>query len=375
MKKFESQEYRKDLASKLRQARSGDGKEAGREILNRERESVLYKASELIHQLKKGLPKEYAAYANGFLQPENQESLERSFEIRDISSELTLEHRVYIEAELIEDFYYHYLRGKDYWPGDVMKGEFKRIRSLLFPDNPEISASDQHWGIRSGPDMFDHLTGGSLLDNHNLNHVVGGEKAGTTRFLIQPFSMDSLISGATNIESEGEFYMSAGYNVYARQISKPLIILNPKDPVARKFIEDFDPGRDITSPDAQDMSLQKNERGDVGYGGPGGYLYPYDHGMYRLLFLANYPAIEPHGLGIVLRFRAGYENETDEQKYKWSDIATTIVNLRVGRLYERKQTPADIDRAQGDIQRYRDLLRSQYGIDLEVDKHRTIYEY
>lgn len=354
MEEFESQEYRNELANKLKQTRNEEGRESGKVLLNEERETAIYKVSALLNELKKRLPKEYLGYLESFLKPGDLEALHETFEITDISDKLTPEHRLVVESEILENFYYHLYRGNNSWLPKEIREKFMEMKNTLFPGQDE-----ERWGIKEGPEIINEISDGALYDNHNFTHVVLGQKTTETgrKNLVQPFNPESTIVGGTM--GNNEFYVDPGYNGYASQLNGTLIVLSPQSLASRKFIEAIlsDPG---VYQDKNKPRLGENDRGDLGYG-----TEDYGHSRsvktYALLFLANYPMIE-HQDGIPLPLK--------DKEFKWSDISTKMVNLASGRLYERKQTELETEEVQESIQFYRNLLKNESGIDLVPDQEK-----
>ena len=353
MEKFESEEYRDQLAVKITQARSTEGRNKAKELLKTEHESLLYKVSELLSKLKNVLPKEYQDYLDEFIKVEDSEEVLEKFEVKDISSLLTLEHKLFIEAEILEHFVFH---KHGYKVPDQIKAYFEEIKTLLFPQSDTFKC-----GIDSGPKLFNEITEGKFLDNRNVNHVVNAER-NNIESLIKPFAFESQILQSHSI------YLCAGDNGYAQQISKPLVIFEPSDLNARKFIEE---GYDFQHrPILDNAELRKDKNGNVGY-----FVYSIDgrlgtqqSSLYRLLFLANYPILPGNVYNELVLVKTNNKNI----EYKWSEVASEVVNLPAGKLYKRRQTPEEAVEVDESIKYYRDLLKVRLGIDFERDKDRKI---
>ena len=105
--KFESFEYRDELAKKIKGSRKEDIVGKDQEILEEEREKIIYKVSKLIQDLRRGLSPEMRVHLEEFKkQNEDSQELQDLYIIIDISEALTQRHRLMIEAEAIEDIYY-----------------------------------------------------------------------------------------------------------------------------------------------------------------------------------------------------------------------------------------------------------------------------
>jgi hypothetical protein len=362
MEGFKSQKYRDDLATQLMLARSKG--ENAQNILSTEKESVLYKVSEIIKRLKGGLPKEYDEYIRGFKESTDSEQVLENFDVEDISDRITLEHRLFIEAETMEDFAIHFYDREEF-PQSIYK-DIGEIRALLFPTD----TGTEQWGIEAGPDLYNEITEGEFFDNRNLNHVVLGQKTGKnlTPLLVKPFDFDSgmMSVGEDTKPLSKILFLGAGYNGYACQLSKPLLILKPTDLKARKFVENSHSYKDTEQliKEAEvykrNISFERDEKGKLGYR-TGDYNSP----LHNLLFLAGYPLLEQPDVGIAMDFR-DFRNKPVAE-YKWSDVATEMVNLRAGKLYKRKQSEDEVSLAEEGVEFYRDLLRTRFNIDYERD--------
>lgn len=370
MEKLESQEYRDQLAAKIKNVKSNEGPDRARELLiGSERESVVYKVSELLHRLKNVLPTEYEDYLEKFIHIEDSQEVLENFEIIDISSFLKLEHRLFVEAEILEQFAYH--KYKHDVPSEI-KTYFKEITTLLFPQS---DTGGFGWGIDSGPDLFNEITEGRFFDNRNLNHVVNAQR-NVREFLIEPFHFESQIK-TEGSRGNKSFFLCAGYNPYTQQISKPLVIFNPKDMRARKFVEEGyefygEKIADHVRSKGNNAHLIKDKEGNVGYCvGGGDKMKDRKSPLYRLLFLAAYPIFPDHGYEELV-FSFDKTGNKDTTEYTWSDISSEMVNLHTGKRYIGRQKLEDDLKVDESIQFYRKLLRDKFGIDFEIDKDKEI---
>src|SRR3989344_1750559 len=375
--KFESQEYRHSLAKNLKEKRSQGENDEAREMLEKEKEAKLYEVTRMIQELRRGLPKTASEELDAFLEDkEDTEDMRANFDIVDVSGRLTQEHRLFIELDIIHDFYVGNLEalgmtlnpkvGRDEFYGKELPGEkeaaernrfkmwqdvnskFKKAIRLL---NPEGDVGGGTYLTIEGTEaLMKDITNGEITNNHNLTHVVTGVKTWrqAQKHLRRPFDESSVIEPSND---EQLLCIAAG-NVMGlhKQIAKPIIILTPRDPVARNFIKEGTKV-DLDDPAVEDSISKRAARLEYLESEGVWWNKGISYGGSALLFLADLPSRAAE-----IRTDLPVDKEGNLKKIAWKDIASIIVNLRKGKVYFRKISSEGEQEVEEDIRRYRKFL-------------------
>lgn len=319
--KFESQEQRDILAHKIIEERNNGNRSEAKKILEEEKEQNIQKASELVKKMRNSLSPELRKQLEEFQNFEDDtEEIREKFDIIDISSQLSTEEKIWIEACVVSDFIIAVLdknfdlNTQEYKNKDEAK-ELKfelncldRIRELL-GFNWHKDHSYAYPFITESRLIFDRITGGASEDNHNLTHIVSARTTSSPDYRMNNYSVSSEIklSGTGRL-----FFAAGGNNPYLYNVGKPLVILSSKDPFAKDFISSCSFENDLYSDHHKNCNLFLNSSPINGDGND------------DIMVVPDAEKVVFEGQGQFLL------------KIRWIDIATIIVDLREGKIYKRK---------------------------------------
>lgn len=316
--KFESQEQRNELAHKIIEERNKGNRSEAKRILEEGKEKNIQEASELVKKMRNSLSPELKKRLEEFQNFEDDtEEIKESFDIIDISNQLSTEEKIWIEACVVSDFIIAVLEENF----DINTREYKNkeeVEKLKFELNylDEIREllnfnwhKDHSYAypfIEEGRLIFDKITDGASEDNHNLTHVVSARATSSPKYRMNNYSICSEIK----LSGIGTLYFAAGgTNPYLYNIGKPLVILSPEDSFAKNFISS--------------CSFKQ-----------------YPHHQNCNLFLNGSPINGDRNDDIMIvpdREKVVFKEQGQFLlKIRWIDIATIIVDLREGKIYKRK---------------------------------------
>lgn len=354
MEKFSSQDYRDSLAEKLVNTRnnSESGRQTANEILMQEQETLAYKVSELLNQLRKLFPKESIDYAERF-RP-NYEAIENdpNWESIDISNQMTQTIRLMVEYSYLfvlgDELKNLGIIDRSVWENQMLKIR-EQIYHLLQDEKKKIAS------------FINDLSQGAFFDRRNFTHVVSA----TGAYVDKKFDVASIIQ---EDEQDQEFYVEPGENVWATSYpSQPLMIMSPHSRGGRKFIEEVcsPRGKEGLIKSIKDYKLNMREKGLANYkndefiGYSSSLKLNGSSPIYRLLYLAGLPIYDPN-INRGLYFH--YTHEELETHSSWMDVFDTIIDLRAEKVFRRKISSEEENEFNKDIRYYRELLRNEFEI-------------
>ena len=144
----------------------------------------------------------------------------------------------------------------------------------------------------------------------------------------------------------------------ARDFIKTAIISNPDEAITK-----MSPGEYGTLP-----IKEKDKNGKtIGYGFSSGdeFSYGYMNPLTPLLFLAKEPIFDAgkHTDGILLTYKNAYTEKNLSDRFKWEDVFNIVVDLKVGKVFWKKNKQEDEKEIEGDIEQYRKMLKDRFYFD------------
>ena len=365
MEKFESDKYRDLLAERLKTTKNSDGLETAQITLEIEKDNFEYKISKVLHDIRRILPKEVLDLEKTSFP--NYESVENDaeWETEDVSDKIPRNVKLLIEFNVISNIL-----------NSILVHKAIEIDAKNHDNCVEVSVMIRNFEAQHDLDMStlaDELSRGAFINNHNINHVVGGS---SKLYKYTKFQPEDEIK-------ESNIWLYSGENVFYNT-SQPLMISTPfskqsrdffksafyrnEESVINTFRERFGSGDRIYPYDPEGVfsgyEIDDSKRRKVDDSNSGTSL---DHNSpgYILLHLANLPIRQDE---IHLRFYGSNLNERVNgmkkpiKKYNWKEAFDFIIDLRVGKIFRRKQSAEEKQEIKADIERYRKLLRKEFGL-------------
>ena len=67
--------------------------------------------------------------------------------------------------------------------------------------------------------------------------------------------------------------------------------------------------------------------------------------------------------GILLTYKNAYTEKNLSDRFKWEDVFNIVVDLKVGKVFWKKNKQEDEKEIEGDIEQYRKMLKDRFYFD------------
>lgn len=329
------QQWRDDRAKELKDVEDhGDRREKLEEICKDD----LYKITTFINHIKRNFPEKYKKVRESFdSRNKSYESIENSedWDVEDISNKVPDSLKIAMEMDLLNH-------------NDSILEECRKF--------PDLGKALENLGKKMGTlvdGIANEVSGGEYHDIRNFNHVVSSTSAAGehNRVRLYDFKVGDLI------EIDG-LYVSSGKNPYNGLGSRPLMIMTPKSTDSRDFIKsrlnlDLESLKELKNDFFRsEKYFEVNDLGEyLGHSQPGHYFN-------YLFFLANYPFITKSNTNDkVLEMR-------NSQKVSWNEAFNIIVDLKIQKVFKKKDSLNMTEEVKENIDYYRKILKDEFGINL-----------